>query len=226
MFNFDRKMVDVLACYNKIRKDVEQFIELAEENPNFFKYSKGTQILFSDLFYRPKFMFLGINPGAGYFNYHGKRVRKLGVQKQLEYSYKIYKYALAINTRKLFELANCTEYLKDSVKSNCFFFATTTEKELYQMLSHVKDLSVYKKSEEWSSELVSLVQPEILICEGKSAFDRFVKNKKCRVEKSGSVNIAYWNNIAIIGYLRIFSFIKDIELVAETIKKVLSNRKG
>lgn len=216
----------MVNSYDEIKNEVQEFINKFENDNELItvldKYYKGTQILLSGLHHKPKFMFIGINPGAGYYKHNnGEKVKKLGIQKKLEYSYKDFNYALARNTRMLFQLANCTEYLDNSVKTNHFFFATTKETELYKMLSHFKHLKVYNKSKTWIDKIVSIVQPEIIICEGKSAFDRFSKNKECKIIVNGNVYYAKYEKIHIIGYKRRFSDIIDIEKVAKLINEKL-----
>ena len=150
---------------------------------------------------------------------------KLGIQEKLEYTYKQYNYALARNTRNLFELAGCSKYLENSVKTNQFFFATAKETELYKMLSHFKHLKIYNKSKTWVDKIVSIVQPEIIICEGKSAFDRFSKNKDCQIIVNGNVYYTKYEKIHIIGYKRRFSDIIDNEKVAKLINEKLKETK-
>lgn len=209
--------------YSTITDEVKQVIEEIEKNDVVFKkiekYYKGVQILFSNLIHKPKIMLIGINPGDGYFKQKGERVKKFEPEKKLEYSYPYYKYPLALNTRKLYELAGCTEYLENSVKTNCFFLATNTEKELYQMLSYLKEYKLYKKSDIWINKLIEIIEPEIIICEGKSAFDRVIKNKDC--EKIINKHYCYtkYKNIDIIGYRRIRSSIKHINEVANLLKE-------
>lgn len=213
----------MIANYNTIRDELKQLIEEIESNQIIFgkieKYYKGVQILYSNIVHKPQIMLIGINPGDGYYKQKGERVRKFEPEKKLEYSYDCYKYPLARNTKKLYELAGCSEYLANSVKSNCFFFATNTEKELYQMLSYLKEFKLYKKSDLWINKLIDIVEPEIIICEGKSAFDRVVKIKDCKPVNNKHYCYAKYNNIEIIGYRRIRSSIRYINEVAKILKE-------
>lgn len=219
--------MDLLVEYEKIKKEVENFnSEILSESKletQIEKYYKGVQIMFSPITENPKIMFIGINPGAGFFYENDRNVKRFSPLNKNEYSHG--EYRLAQQTRKLFELAELTEQnLADSVKSNCFFFATKSEKELYQFLSHLKSEKVYLKSEKWINNLVSIIKPEIIICEGKSAFERFTKDKECKFEIDKSVLYAEWNDIDIIGYKRNFSNIKEIKKVAEKLKIINENR--
>tara|TARA_B100001146_G_scaffold222262_1_gene234332 strand:- start:821 stop:1474 length:654 start_codon:yes stop_codon:yes gene_type:complete len=208
--------------YLELKKEVEiyhsEFQSDLQTKSKTDKYFKGIQILFSPLTIKPKIMFIGINPGAGYFNSNNKLVKRLSPLKKMEYSYG--EYRLAKQTRKLFERADLTkEDLKNAVKSNCFFFATKNEKELRQFLSHLKPTKVYNKSKKWIDDLVRIVQPKLIICEGKSAFDRFVKNKDCEISIENDVFFTDWNDIKIVGYKRNFSNILGIDNVAKKIKE-------
>ncbi len=217
--------MELLIEYEKIKKEVESFnskiLSESELKKQIEKYYKGIQVMFSPITEKPKIMFIGINPGAGFFNENNRNVKRFSPLNKNEYSHG--EYRLAQQTRRLFELAELTEQdLANSVKSNCFFFATKSEKELYQFLSHLKSKKVYTKSEKWINNLVSIIQPEIIICEGKSAFEQFIKGKKCEFEKEKEKEVLYtkWNNIDIIGYKRNFSNIIDIENVAKKLKQI------
>jgi hypothetical protein len=150
-------------AYKQIETEVRDLFEELQQLPGFMKYYRGTQVLYSSLSWQPVFIFIGINPGAGFWN---ESLRKTGkgqvmfrtwAQKKLEYSYKDFRYPLAVSTRNLFRKAGCQEHLAAAVKSNCFFFATSTEKELYQMLSHGRVLKIYQKSSDWITRLVAMV---------------------------------------------------------------------
>ena len=207
--------------YLELKKEVETYYEEFQSDENIKsktdKYYKGIQIMFSPLIIRPKVMFIGINPGAGFFNTNNRHVKRFSPLENSEYLKG--EYRLAQQTRKLFDKAGLTsEDLKNSVKSNCFFFATKNEKELHQFLSHLKPTKVYNKSEKWIDDLVNLIKPSIIICEGKSAFSRFVKNKNCEINDNENVLYTKWNDIKIIGYKRNFSNILGINNVAKRLK--------
>ncbi|CAN5134224.1 hypothetical protein BH09BAC6_BH09BAC6_31940 [soil metagenome] len=215
-------MNDLTNSYTQIKQEVRDYDQQIDGVPNFQKYSKGTRILFSGLTYQPKFMFIGINPGGGGPVANNEpRKKQYEKQKVLAYSVKTVMYPLAINTRKLFKKAKCEQYLQTAVKSNCFFFATRKETELYQMISHIKHLGVYSKANDWISRLINAVEPEIIICEGKSAFDRITGIYKCEGTWADGVGYANNNGTHIIGYKRLLSHILAIDNVADKIKAVV-----
>ena len=61
-------------------------------------------------------MFIGINPGAGFYNYEGRRVKRLSPLEHMEYIGQDYK--LATETRELLRLAGIpNSELNNSVKT-------------------------------------------------------------------------------------------------------------
>lgn len=217
--------VEFIAKYEKIKKEVETFDLEIQSTPELItqikKYYKGVQVLFSPITENPKIMFIGINPGAGFFNSNKQNVKRYSPLEKCEYIGGGYR--LAQQTRELFKLAGLTKNdLANSVKSNCFFLATKTEKELYQFLSHLRPTNVYSKSAKWIDELVLMIYPEIIICEGKSAFNHFIKGKNCNVEVDQDVYYTNWKNIDIIGYKRNFSNIVKMKSVAEKLNECIN----
>lgn len=213
--------------YSDIKFEVEEFLTKFEndekQNDVYKKYFRGIQILFTPLVYKPKFMFIGINPGAGYFNYEGnstKYVKRFSPMQNTEYIGQ--QYRLAKETRKLFKLANISQVdLKNSVKSNYYFLATKNTNDLSKLLLSLKEYNIEKKSENWIKKLTEIVEPEIIICEGKSIFEKFTKTK---VSENDDVYYAEIGKLKVIGYKRKFSNIVNKEKVAKLLKEKLSEK--
>lgn len=70
----------IIEHYQSIKNDIEAFVEDFRTDENISsmadKYYKGIQVLFSPLIYKPKVMFVGINPGAGFNNDNIKVVKR------------------------------------------------------------------------------------------------------------------------------------------------------
>jgi hypothetical protein len=211
--------------YSAIKFEVEEFLTKFEndekQNNVYKKYFRGIQILFTPLVYKPKFMFIGINPGAGYFKYEGnnsKYVKRFSPMQNTEYIGQ--QYRLAKETRKLFKLANISQVdLKNSVKSNYYFLATKNTDDLSKLLSSLKEYNIEKKSENWITKLTEIVEPDIIICEGKTIFEKFTKSK---VSEKHEVYYFEMGKIKVIGYKRKFSNIVNKEKVAKLLKEKIS----
>jgi hypothetical protein len=208
--------------YDRLVNEIKKFEEDFESNESLFgikqKYYRGIQVLFSPLYFKPKFLFIGINPGVGYFNDCGQHVKRFDALDHFEYLH--YDYQLAREIRKVFEIANLGEELKQSVKTNCYFFSTTTEKELHKFLSHLKeDYKIYNKSRGWFKELIEITQPQIIICEGKSVFEELIGREKEKVQDFDGVFKSFYNNVPVIGFRRRRSYIVNKNDLGELIKQ-------
>jgi hypothetical protein len=206
--------------YDLLIDEIKVFEEKLESDESLIKikqrYYKGIQVLFSPLIFKPKFLFIGINPGVGYFKFYGKNVKRFEPLQHFEYLH--YNYQLASETKKVFNKAKLSNELAESVKTNCYFFSTATEKQLHGFLSHLKyDYNIYKKSRRWLKELVDIIQPQIIICEGKGAFDELIGNKEGVKDINGNFYSIY-NNIPVIGYRRRLSYIINKNSLADLIK--------
>lgn len=216
--------------YSPIKKEIEEFLNQIENDNNISKqlkkYFKGIQVFFSPLLHKPKLMFIGINPGAGFFNNEGRQennVKRLSPMKFTDYVGQQYK--LAKETRELFNLAGISEKeLKNSVKSNYYFLATTNSKDLFSLLSHLKIHNVYGNSKKWINQLIDIVEPEIIICEGKTVFDKLTKDRKTNVSEINGIFYTEFDNIKVIGYKRIFSNILNKKELAKVLKQKLSEK--
>lgn len=210
--------------YSEMKLEIEGFLAEIENDKDLEKvlekYYKGIQVFLSRLIYKPKFMFIGINPGAGFYNYEGKKVKRLSPMERMEYIGQDYK--LATETRELLRLAGIpNSELNNSVKTNYYFLSTTNANDLFSLLSHLKKHKVYNKSKNWINKLIDIIEPEFIICEGKTVFDKLVKDRDCNVSEIDGVFYTKINKIKVIGYKRIFSNILNKEKVAKVLKEKL-----
>lgn len=211
--------------YEEIKIEIQSSLTEIEKDENLSKildkFYKGVQVLFSPLVHKPKFMFIGINPGAGYYNKNGTRVKRLSPLKHMEYVGQDYK--LATETRELLRLAGIPKAeLNNSVKTNYFFLATTNTSDLFSLLNNLEKYKIHNKSKKWIHKLIDIIEPEIIICEGKTVFDKLTKDRNCKVSENRNVYYAEFGKIKVIGYKRIFSNILNKEKVAKIIKEKLS----
>lgn len=203
------------SLINKIKKfeaDLEADKSLSKVKEIYF----GIQVLYSPLIINPTFLFIGINPGIGYHKQNDQKVRRFNALKYFEYGH--YNYLLARETRKVFDNAKLLHELENSVKTNCYFFSTKTQADLYRFMSHLKlEYDVYNHSANWVKELIEIINPSIIICEGKSAFERITRTK-CDGPIVGALSGIY-NDIPVIGYSRNRSFINEKDSVSKLIKE-------
>lgn len=197
----------------------EQFekIHLAIENLNEPIY-KGVQLYFSEL-HQTDILFIGINPGAGYSNFNNKLVKRLNPLKNFEYVGQ--KYYLATQTKKIFKELSLIEVFKKSVKINHFPFATKDERDLNRLLEKYDiEYKLYYFSKQFVRETIETVKPKLIICEGKSSFDRLKSIFDFDVlEYNENTFVMKGNECIVIGYKRHLSHIKNKEEFKSKIAK-------
>ncbi|WP_299383848.1 hypothetical protein [uncultured Lacinutrix sp.] len=209
-----------LSEYELLTKQVKEFVNDIENKSEFHKifkrYYRGIQILYGPLIFQPEILFIGINPGAGYFNEKKENVKRYNPLKNFEYIH--FNYLLARQTRELFKMANIKS-LNSCVKTNCFFFSTKNKSDLDNFLSNFKEQEIYKKSAIWRHKLIEIIEPQIIICEGFSAFEWVTKKyTNIEIERNDKFLYVEVDNIKIIGYKRRMSLILHNEEVSKVLK--------
>lgn len=215
----------------------EKFEELANEVKEFVTVNaalleetgvyRGTQILYSPLRYKPKFLLIGINPGPGYFNKYGKNVEKFfDTEKNSEFFEEF--LHLSEQTKKLFEISGCKDIFEESsVKTNCIFLATENTKglELLQSkrLYENRFAGFFAIFNDWQRRLIEMINPDIIICKGKKSFDRITTSVlDCRIENgNGYLYATTDTKIPILGYAGTLSNTKNKEYAAAKIKELV-----
>ena len=222
-----------------IRPEIESlFAEVAaavEANPTVQPFFKGWRVFFGPVLANPKVLLIGINPGNGQ---EGSRDADFW-SSDLEFEYTQYDYALARETREMFAAAGLSQVLAAAtVKTNYCFLSTTRLAELVQLTDGLgrtadgqEDLGtrVYHKSEEWIQRLIALLNPQVVVCEGSTAFkwvrplfptqsveEAWDKGQKCGYAVFGD------RAPVLIGYERLNSRIRNKAAAAELLKRFVT----
>jgi hypothetical protein len=229
---------------NEIKLGIKSFISEVEnellKDESIKGLFKGWRVFFSPLIHMPKVLFIGINPGNGqsgvtdldYF----KDSSKL---EYIEYenksgSYIQSTYSLARETKEVFNEANLLEVLENSsVKINFFFLSTTSERDLYRLTDFLGrggekiGEQLFRKSAEWTRQLIKLIEPEVVICEGRQAFknvtDLFKKSEpESWANNCGYVKVKSNKELVILGYSRRWSRIRNKDELIKLLKRFLA----
>ncbi len=155
---------EVISLKEKIVKAISK----DEEIKNLYV---GTRIFFSNLIQKPTIYLIGINPGGGY---EGDELVPL---KKLEYiDNERNKYTLARETRTVFKNINRMDVLETTTfKTNIFFTSTKKQTDIYKITDLLGrndgelGAELFNKSYKWTKELIDIIQPKIIICEGRAA---------------------------------------------------------
>ena len=226
---------EIEAIGQEVKEFADRLIQKAEEDGELGKLYKGTQIFFSPVKKNPQILFLGINPGAGGFKYTKKPVYKFGPQEQMEYVSE--EYALSDDWKYVFgygwhkdkpHTLHRPDILENACKTNCFFFATKDSadlKKLIRISGKYFGAELVEKSKDWSRRIVRFLDPEIIICEGKQAFEYFENFFRPEVEiidNGDDYKFAKLGNSTVLMFSRrVDSRFKDIEAVIEKIADFL-----
>ena len=189
------------------------------------------KVFFSRMSYDTDILFIGINPGGGeeWCSPHEKE----------KFEYVEYDYQLATETKKVFQLANYKNLLdildenNKVVKTNLFYLVTQNKKQLdifiNNTLNEKQRTEFINNHKKWTSQLIELSNPKIIIYEGISAYNEsppyFDSQIKIYDINQNDVFISKLQDFkyTMIGYARNRSLIKNKEFLAEILEKELDS---
>jgi len=148
----------------------KKIVKASESNENIKKLYKGCLIYISPFYENADILFLGINPGGGYYKKNKKIQQQFDPLDNKETGYGLWK-----ELEKCFSKMGKKELTDNMIKSNCYFFNTDKEEDLYtlfEILPPELRMEVKSKSKEWVKTLIKEISPKIIICGGKSAMVR------------------------------------------------------
>lgn len=161
---------------------------------------------------------INVEPGLriSYLDYH-----------DVEHPDNHYTYPLANTTFKIllslgFNDLEARAFLNSSVKTNFFYIATAKYADIAECLKKVST-DFYSEYMKWqyntNIEMYDIIQPEIILCEGKMAFDH-VHESFFDEEMNfpfGKDQLYFTvKNTKVVGYRRVVSSISDDELSVVT----------
>lgn len=199
--------------YETLQKDIQVFIDevstALKKNSEKQTLCKGWRVMFSPLIEKSEIMFIGINPGDGQTG-----VIDLEHSDKEHLEYLDWDYPLAKFTKDVFKKINSTHLLEKSVKTNYFYLSTTNQPDLYvitEFLGRGENKlgeRVFAKAREWTNKLIEIVQPKIIICEGKEAYSNVTElfgDRKKLEDNCGYTELSD-NKLIIVGYDRTRGF--------------------
>jgi hypothetical protein len=184
---------------------------------------KGCQIYYNKLYPKQDIMLLGINPGSGYWKaYDHKLVEKFE-------PFTDEKFDLAAEVKSVFQKLGKPELWERSFRTNCYFFATDSGKELNRFIKLLsKDLraEIDAKSRQWIKTMVTRVSPKIIICEGFAAYRRLLRifhpNREI-IEDGEYTKIAKVDDKLVLAFKRTYCYFYSGKSKEEFIQKLRPN---
>lgn len=217
---------------NEVKAFADKIIEISKSDEKVKDLYKGVQIYLSPIQEKPKFMFLGINPGSGYFDYNHECVYRFEPLKEIEY--KTHDYKLAVEWKYVFgnkeNMLNRMDLLESAFKTNLYYIATKNKKNLDVLRRHLSNNyglreECFKKPYEWTKTFIDVIKPEIILCEGFIVYNelkRVYPELNHIKEFNKNYKIAYIDNndvkITVIACSRIFSTIRNPWELVKVIK--------
>lgn len=207
-----------------------------DQNEQAKKLYGGFYIWDSKFIENPEIMFIGINPGNGNLNNNGSITIKPEEQMSfLEYldpddpniGYTLARETIDVFKKSDYSLTQIVELFNNkSIKTNFQYLITTNESHIKKCLNLI-DNQEYKnywlQSYNWTGDLINIMKPKVIICEGKGVFD-IIKDYDDYTDfqwKDNCGSLKREDGTIVIGYSRIFSNIKNKNGLSEIIKKYL-----
>lgn len=207
-----------------VRDNIREIIKPGTDEDNL---CKGFAVWFSELVFKPFFLFIGINPGAGYFRNTGIKYRDTDLDPSDCFEYCEYGGKLAEETIEVFSKAGIEDELDKSVKTNIHYLVTNNQTDLFTLqgiLINKYNINMYLKSEEWTRNIIDLVQPMCIICEGAYSAKRIAEYYNGELNWENDIcSFKIKNSIPVIGYKRKYANILNKEKLATEIIKIYEN---
>lgn len=225
--NYKKWEIDVLENLKKYQNLIQEN-ELAKDLYN------GFYIWDSKLIYNPQFMFIGINPGDGNPN-NDKTINYKPAEQMsfLEYldgenpTYTLARETIETFKKIGFTVPEITDILNNkSVKTNLHYVITKQEndiKKCFNFLAKKGFQEFWVKSYKWTGDLINILNPKIIICEGKGVFDTIkdLEDFNDLEWKDNCGSFTRIDGIKVIGYSRTFSNIRNKERLAFLISNAM-----
>jgi len=224
---------DINALYGEFKDEVAETRDYVRKNlvsgTREEDLYKGTMILYSELFYKPDFLFVGINPGAGYYNTSGKKFRDDELEAEDGFEYLLAgedypDYRSAEQTRTAFARTKYKGSLSKSVKTNLFYTSTSSLKamrELFGILDNKFNIDYYAKSLNWTKKLIGIIEPKVIICEGKVVANTLAEYYEVEPQwNQETATFQIEGKIQVLGYKRLFSNIRNINGFVEALNNL------
>lgn len=199
-----------------------------EEIRNLFR---GTSLWYSPIVENPDVMFLGINPGAGFYNNNNNQLcHFFEPLKIMEYVDDSQSYQLKWEWNYVFgeKGLNRKDVLEKSVKTNFCYLATENEAALKKLFTQIRgklDIAPYEIFGNWTRQVIKQIKPKLLICEGKDALeflkDWSFKNEYKEIESAADLRKGQIGDIKVLQVSRTYSTLKKADGIIKEIRKII-----
>ena len=166
---------------NEVTEFYKKVKDVLSPSTDFNEDFLGYRIFFGQFIVNPKILFLGFNPGTGKNNssIHLIDTMPAGISEYYNES-----YMLVNNAKKVFEAIGKSHWIYEddqndneyNTKFNLFYLITKdipTFNNILSKLSIELRTDFYKLSYKWTKDLIELIKPKYIYCEGIEVFRKF-----------------------------------------------------
>jgi len=224
-----------LSLLSKLEKEAREIDSklsiLYEKDEEIRKLYRGTSLWFSSIVENPDVMFLGINPGSGFFNNNNKTLCHFYEPlKIMEYVDNSQSYQLKWEWNYIFgeKGLNRLDVLANSVKTNFCYLATEDKAALKKLFTQIRGklgIAPYEVFGNWTRQVVQQINPKLLICEGKESLcflkDWSFKNEYIEDSSFEDISKGHIGNIKILQVSRTYSTLKNTDGIIAEIGKMI-----
>ena len=213
-------------------KDIDKKLnELYKTDAEIQALYRGTSLWYSPIVENPEVMFLGINPGAGFYNNNNHQLcHFFEPLKIMEYVDETQSYQLKWEWNYVFgeKGLNRLDVLSKSVKTNFCYLATEDEAALKKLFTQIRgklNIAPYEVFGNWTRQVVQQIHPKLLICEGKDALeflrDWSFKNEYKEIENAADLRKGQIGDIKVLQVSRTYSTLKNADGIINEIGKLI-----
>lgn len=209
-----------------------EVMEKLNTNEEVKKLYCGWKVWFSPIIDEPEILFIGINPGQG----EGGDLT-LEPDGELQYIYDKSNWPLKNDTLEVFKELEDIVDLGNCIKTNYYYLATKDSstdnfEPLTKFLGREKGNNglgdrFFKNSKKWTRQILNIIKPKLIICEGKQAFNLVTEYAlEIKMETNGDDVYTTYNKTLgtnILGYNREWkrAGIKNKSLLKEKIRELI-----
>ena len=204
---------------------------LYKTDPEIQALYRGTSLWYSPIVENPEVMFLGINPGAGFYNNNNNQLcHFFEPLKIMEYTDPKQDYQLKWEWMYVFgeKGLNRLDVLSKSVKTNFCYLATEDETALKKLFTQIRgklNIAPYEVFGNWTRQVVQQIHPKLLICEGNRALeflrDWSFKNEYKEIENAADLRKGQIGDIKVLQVSRARSTLKNADGIISEIGKLI-----
>ena len=214
-------------------KEIDSILtSLYESDPEIQALYRGTSLWYSPIVENPEVMFLGINPGAGFYNNNNYQLcHFFEPLKIMEYTDPKQDYQLKWEWMYVFgeKGLNRLDVLSKSVKTNFCYLATEDENALKKLFTQIRgklNIAPYEVFGNWTRQVVQQIHPKLLICEGKDALEFLrnwsFKNEYKEIESAADLRKGQIGDIKVLQVSRTYSTLKNADGIINEIRILLN----